>query len=75
MKFLSNNFKRYQFIFFIIVSLISNSAFSQTGIPLINISEDPDGQTQYSLTLQVLILMTALTLLPSLILVTRPFGK
>lgn len=75
MKFLSNNFKRYQFIFFIIVSLISNSAFSQTGIPLINISEDPDGQTQYSLTLQVLILMTALTLLPSLLIMMTSFVR
>ena len=63
-------------LFFItIFSLASSSVFAQAGVPLLNISENPAGGTEYSLTLQVLILMTVLTLLPSLLIMMTSFVR
>ena len=63
-------------LFFItICSLASSSVFAQAGVPLLNISENPAGGTEYSLTLQVLILMTVLTLLPSLLIMMTSFVR
>ncbi|MFW6342048.1 MAG: flagellar biosynthetic protein FliP, partial [Halothiobacillaceae bacterium] len=42
-------------------------------LPAITVVEE-EGQTQYSLTLQILALMTALTLLPSLLLMMTSFA-
>ena len=53
----------------------SGSAFAQTGLPLVNVSSDPNGATEYSLTLQVLILMTVLTLLPSILIMMTSFVR
>ena len=44
------------------------------GVPLINVTNAPGG-SQYSLTLQLLALMTALTLLPSLLLMMTSFVR
>ena len=63
-------------LFFVtILSLISSSALGQAGVPLLNISENAAGGTDYSLTLQVLILMTVLTLLPSLLIMMTSFVR
>ena len=56
-------------------SLITSPVFSQTGLPLLNINENPAGGTDYSLTLQVVILMTVLTLLPSLLIMMTSFVR
>ena len=53
----------------------SGSASAQTGLPLVNVSSDPNGATEYSLTLQVLILMTVLTLLPSILIMMTSFVR
>lgn len=55
--------------------LLSPLGFAQTGVPLVNISENPAGDTDYSLTLQVVILMTVLTLLPSLLVMMTSFVR
>ena len=52
---------------------IANSIAS--GLPALNISENADGETQYSLSLQILALMTSLTLLPSLVLGMTSFTR
>ncbi|MGB2465662.1 MAG: hypothetical protein ACPH96_03265, partial [Porticoccaceae bacterium] len=44
----------------------ASPALSQAGLPIVNMVDDGSGGTQYSLTLQLLALMTVLTLLPSL---------
>jgi flagellar biosynthetic protein FliP len=54
---------------------VNSTLFAQTGLPLVNITEDPSGATEYSLTLQVLILMTVLTLLPSLLIMMTSFVR
>lgn len=55
--------------------VFSGSAVAQTGLPLVNVSSDPNGATEYSLTLQVLILMTVLTLLPSILIMMTSFVR
>lgn len=46
-----------------------------SGLPALNSSAGPDGQMTYSLSLQILALMTALTLLPSLVLGMSSFTR
>ena len=53
--------------------MMTSSAFAQNGMPIINMVDSGDGSTEYSLTLQLLALMTALTLLPSLLLMMTSF--
>ena len=69
------NYKRQTVIFsklilsFIIVMFSTNYAFGQDilgGLPALNVNTEGN-KTQYSLPLQILILMTALTILPSLV--------
>jgi flagellar biosynthetic protein FliP len=45
------------------------------GIPMVNVTGGPKGSQQYSLTLQVLALMTSLTLLPSFLLMMTAFVR
>lgn len=45
------------------------------GIPLVNVTQQGGGSSQYSLTLQLLALMTTLTLLPSLLLMMTSFVR
>lgn len=45
------------------------------GFPALNVSEGSNGETQYSLSLQILALMTGLTLLPSLVLGMTSFTR
>ena len=45
------------------------------GFPALNVSESANGETQYSLSLQILALMTGLTVLPSLVLGMTSFTR
>lgn len=45
-------------------------AASAVGIPAVTVTTVPGGGQQYSLTLQILILMTAVTLLPGIVLIS-----
>jgi flagellar biosynthesis protein FliP len=56
--------------------LLSTGAFAQSqGIPAITVTTAPGGGQQYSLTLQILILMTAITLLPGILLMMTAFTR
>ncbi len=55
--------------------LTQSLAIAQGGMPIVNMVDDGTGNTQYSLTLQLLALMTALTLLPSLLLMMTSFVR
>jgi flagellar biosynthetic protein FliP len=61
----------------ILFSLISLPAIAQSipGLPALNITEQSNGETTYSLSLQILALMTALTVLPSLVLGMTSFTR
>jgi flagellar biosynthetic protein FliP len=53
----------------------ASPALSQAGLPIVNMVDDGSGATEYSLTLQLLALMTVLTLLPSLLLMMTSFVR
>ena len=53
----------------------ASPALSQAGLPIVNMIDDGSGGTEYSLTLQLLALMTVLTLLPSLLLMMTSFVR
>ena len=59
----------------VLLSVITIPAFAQSGLPILNMLEDGQGGTKYSLTLQLLALMTVLTLLPSLLMMTTSFVR
>ena len=56
---------------FLLFPFIADAA----GIPAVTVSTAPNGGQQYSLTLQILILMTAVTLLPGIVLMMTAFTR
>ena len=64
-------------IFISTTSLEAETLFESfgVGLPAINVSDTPEGETTYSLSLQILALMTVLTVLPSLILGMTSFTR
>lgn len=61
-------------IFIALLLLLPVFAFAQ-GMPVVNVLAGKGGVTQYSLTLQLLALMTVLTLLPSMLLMMTSFVR
>ena len=61
-------------VFLLLVSLSAPAIAQIAGIPAFNINE-AEGATTYSLSLQILALMTALTLLPSMVLGMTSFTR
>lgn len=57
-----------------LVLLLPCASFA-AGIPAVTVTTAPGGGQQYSLTLQILILMTAVTLLPSIVLMMTAFTR
>ena len=55
--------------------LISNSAFAEQGIPLLTVTSGSEGQQSYSLNIQILLLMTALSLLPAALIAMTSFTR
>ncbi len=60
---------------FIFVSLLFLPllSFADIGVPAFTVTTDNDGNQDYTLTMQILMLMTGLTLLPSLLIATTAF--
>lgn len=59
-------------------ALVPSISLAQTaveGMPALNVTTGADGETQYSLSLQILALMTALTILPSFLLGITAFTR
>jgi flagellar biosynthetic protein FliP len=55
--------------------LVPGLCVAQGLLPMVNVTEDASGATEYSLTLQILLLMSALTLLPSLLIMMTSFVR
>ena len=55
--------------------LFPPSLLAETGLPIVSVLQDENGATRYSLTLQLLALMTVLTLLPSVLLMMTSFVR
>ena len=62
-------------IFFVLGSGAFAQSLSAFGLPALTSTESLDGETTYSLSLQILLLMTALTVLPSLVLGMTAFTR
>ena len=59
----------------LLATAVALPAAAQVGLPVVNMVDDGSGGTKYSLTLQLLALMTVLTLLPSLLLMMTSFVR
>jgi len=57
------------------VWLPAPEVFAQSGLPVFNVTDTGDGDAEYSLTLQVLLLMSVLTLIPSLLIMMTSFVR
>ena len=55
--------------------LVAGSAWAQTGFEALSVTTNANGSQTYTLTLQILLLMTALTVLPSLLLAMTAFTR
>ena len=62
-------------ILFTLASPVVSQSFDLGGLPALTGDQDPNGDVTYSLSLQVLALMTAVTLLPSLVLGMTSFTR
>ena len=59
----------------LLLMLLSGFVSAQEGLPIVNMTSGTDGEVKYSLTLQLLALMTVLTLLPSLLIMMTSFVR
>ena len=62
-------------VLLLLALLLPFASFAAPGIPAVTVTSSPDGGQTYSLTLQVLILMTAVTLLPGILLMMTSFTR
>ncbi|MBP8221390.1 MAG: flagellar type III secretion system pore protein FliP, partial [Aeromonadaceae bacterium] len=62
--------------YWLLLCLVAPSLWAQTGgLSAVTITTNPDGSQEYSLTLQILALMTALTFLPSIVIMMTSFTR
>jgi flagellar biosynthetic protein FliP len=59
----------------IVLIALPVAATAAPGLPALTIHSDPDGGQTWSLTVQILVLMTALTLLPAIVLMMTSFTR
>ena len=57
------------------IALVPLPAFADAGLPALTIQPAPGGGQNYSLTIQVLLLMTAVTMLPAILLMMTAFTR
>ena len=62
-------------VYFLLSKVTWAQDFSGFGLPALTTATGSDGETTYSLSLQILVLMTALTVLPSLVLGMTAFTR
>jgi flagellar biosynthetic protein FliP len=67
--------KALAILLLLLVPVIADAAASVTGLPAVTVTSNPGGGQTYSLTLQILILMTVLTLLPAILLMMTAFTR
>ncbi|WP_407695660.1 flagellar type III secretion system pore protein FliP [Shewanella psychropiezotolerans] len=68
--------KLLSFSFILSLLLISPGAFALDGVlPALTVTTTPDGGTQYSVTMQILLLMTAMSFLPAMIIMLTSFTR
>jgi flagellar biosynthetic protein FliP len=63
------------FLVLILLSCISFAAFADPGIPALTLTDNPDGSKEYTMTLQVVAIMTSLSLLPAFLMMMTSFTR
>ncbi|MCG9697142.1 flagellar type III secretion system pore protein FliP [Shewanella sp. Isolate11] len=64
------------FLAFLAIALVPDLAWAQEGVlPAVTVTTGPDGATQYSVTMQILLLMTALSFLPAMVIMLTSFTR
>ncbi|MFT5675540.1 MAG: flagellar biosynthetic protein FliP [Paraglaciecola sp.] len=63
------------FAFAIVLLLLPNIAAAAPGIPALTITDNPNGTQEYTMTLQVLAIMTSLSLLPAFVMMMTSFTR
>jgi flagellar biosynthetic protein FliP len=66
---------RYLWLLALFVGLFPAMAFADVGIPAVTLSVDDDGNTEYTVTIQILALMTLLTFLPAMLMMMTSFTR
>lgn len=59
----------------LIITLLPIAAFGAPGLPALSVSTNPDGGQTYTLSLQILVLMTLLSMLPAALLMMTSFTR
>ncbi len=68
--------KRMVWLAGMLLMILSSAAFADNGIlPAVTVTQTPDGGTQYSVTMQILLLMTALSFLPAMVIMLTCFTR
>jgi len=62
-------------LFFLILFFSSTLALAEPGLKALNLTTNPDGSQSYSLSLQVLVLMTLMSFLPAMLLAMTSFTR
>ena len=62
-------------IFSLSLLLLPVFAWAETGLPAVKLVTNPDGSQEYSVSLQILFIMTALTLLPAALMMMTSFTR
>ncbi len=71
-----NEYRRFpQVVSLLALALAVPAAMAQAGLPAVTVTTGPNGAETWSLSLQILALMTALTLLPSALLMMTSFTR
>ncbi|EWH09734.1 flagellar biosynthesis protein FliP [Catenovulum agarivorans DS-2] len=65
---------KYSWLAFVI-TLFSPAVLADTGIPALTVSDNPDGTQDYTITLQVLALMTMLSFIPAIVVMMTSFTR
>ena len=66
---------KYQWLVVLLGGLLAPTVLAQTGLPALTVTPQADGGETWSLSLQILALMTALTLLPGALLLMTSFTR
>ena len=66
---------RSRFIALLILAFLPMAVLAAPGLPALSVTTEPSGGQTYSLSLQILLLMTALTLLPAALLAMTSFTR
>lgn len=66
---------RLRYLLILLPALLPVSALAQTGLEAVTVTTNPNGSQTYSLSIQVLLLMTALTFLPAVVMMMTAFTR